>query len=52
MYGHQPYLVASILPVSIGTLLTVGWVFMAAITVLFLVASLAQLVRPTGAVRP
>lgn len=52
MYGHQPYLMASILPVSLGTLLTVGWVLMAAITVLFVAASMVQLVRPTSAVKP
>jgi hypothetical protein len=52
MYGHHQYLVASMMPVSLGTLFTVGWMFMAAITVVFLIASLGQLVRPVTGARP
>ena len=52
MYGHQHYQVASMLPVSLGTLFTVGWMFMAVVTVVFLVASLGQLVRPARGARP
>jgi len=52
MYGHHHYAVASMLPVSLGTLFTVGWVFMAAVTVVFLIASLGQLVRPVRGAKP
>ncbi|MBV9941169.1 MAG: hypothetical protein JO262_03480 [Solirubrobacterales bacterium] len=52
MYGHHHFAVASIVPVSLGTALTVGWVFMAVVTVLFLIASLGQLVRPVRGAKP
>jgi hypothetical protein len=52
MYGHQHYVMASMLPVSLGALLTAGWVVMTVITVLFLATSLAQLLRTTRIVKP
>jgi hypothetical protein len=52
MYGHHQYLVASMLPVSLGTLLTVGWMFMAVVTVAFLIASVGQLLRPVSGPKP
>ncbi len=49
MYGsHGSVACATIVPLSVGTLFTIGWVAMAAITLLFLIAALVQLVRPTG----
>lgn len=52
MYGHHHYLAATTVPVSLGTLFTAGWIFMALITVLFLIASLGRLLRPTKAAKP
>jgi hypothetical protein len=52
MYGHHHYLAASTVPVSLGTLFTAGWIFMAVVTVVFLVASLCRLVRPTRGAKP
>ena len=52
MYKHQHYVTASVVPVSLGTLFTVGWVLMAAVTVVFLIVSLGQLVRPGRGPKP
>jgi hypothetical protein len=43
---------ASILPASLGTLVTAGWVVMAVVTVLFLAASIRQLLRKRESVKP
>ncbi|MGA2010221.1 MAG: hypothetical protein ABSH51_06770 [Solirubrobacteraceae bacterium] len=51
LYG-QSYVLAAALPAAVGTMFTIGWIGMAAITVLFLVASLIQLLRPTNGYRP
>jgi hypothetical protein len=52
MYGQHHYLVAAGVPVSVGTLLTAGWMFMAVVTVVFLMVSLRRLVRPTKGAKP
>jgi hypothetical protein len=52
MYGHHHYLAASTVPLSLGTLFTVGWIFMAVVTVVFLIASLGRVVRPTRGAKP
>lgn len=52
MYGQHHYLVAAAVPASVGTLLTAGWMFMAVVTVVFLIASLRRLVRPTRGAKP
>jgi hypothetical protein len=52
MYGQHHYLVAAAVPASLGTLLTGGWIAMAVVTVVFLIASLRRLVRPTNGAKP
>jgi hypothetical protein len=50
MYGtHGHVVTASMVPLSVGALFTAGWIVMAVITIVFLVAALAQLVRPATA---
>jgi hypothetical protein len=47
MYGtHSQVATASMVPLSAGALFTVGWIVMAIITIAFLVAAVAQLLRP------
>ena len=52
MYGHHHYLAASTVPVSLGTVFTGGWIFMAVVTVVFLIASLARSMRPITRAKP
>lgn len=52
MYGHHHYLAASAVPVSFGAFFTAGWILMAAVTVVFLIASLGRLVWPVRGARP
>jgi hypothetical protein len=52
MYGQHHYLVAAAVPAALGILLTVGWMSMAIVTVIFMIASLRRLARPTNGARP
>jgi hypothetical protein len=48
MYGSHCSIMAAITPLSLGTLLTVGWIAMAVVTCAFLTVALAHMVRPGG----
>jgi hypothetical protein len=52
MYGHHHYLAASTVPVSLGTLFTTGWISIAVVTVVFLIALLGRSMRPVRRAKP
>jgi len=53
MYGHHTSIMAAaMLPLSAGVLFAAGWYAMALVTLIFVIASLVQLVRSTKGFRP
>ena len=51
-HGHHGLMLAAAAPASAGAALMIGWIAMAAITLMFLLFAIVQLVRPGGKIRP